>query len=70
MRRAKVRRTTVTSSKFFQGEVMVCSNCGCREQSDPHRSSQWTLVELDGRPIYICPKCFGNDPKYQCPGAL
>ncbi len=58
MRRFGVKKTR--KSKFFQGEMMTCRNCGRQEKSDKHVSSQWTVVELDGRALYFCPWCFGN----------
>jgi uncharacterized protein CbrC (UPF0167 family) len=47
-------------SKFFQGEMMICVHCGRKQKSDPNVSSEWTVVELDGRALYFCPWCFGN----------
>lgn len=54
------RRRTTSKSKFFQGEVMTCKNCGRQQKSDKHVESQWTVVEVDGRALYFCPWCFGN----------
>jgi len=49
------------TSKFFQGEMMTCKGCGKQQKSDPHISSEWTLIELDGQVYgYFCPVCFGN----------
>lgn len=59
MRRAK-KVKHVTTSKLFQGETMVCVNCGRIQKSDPHVSSQWTVVEVDDKALYFCPWCFGN----------
>lgn len=56
MKHASVKH--VTKSKYFQGEVMVCKNCSRMEKSDPHVSSDWTVVELDGIAFYYCPVCF------------
>jgi hypothetical protein len=49
-------------SKFFQGELMECSNCGRLEKSDPNVQSNWTVIEIPETPIvkYFCPDCFGN----------
>ena len=43
---------------LFQGEVMHCDKCGWKYKSDPKVESQWTVVEVDGKLIYICPHCF------------
>lgn len=64
MKRAKVRHKKATSSKFFQGELMTCDHCGRQQQSNPHVSSEWTVAEVDGVPLYFCPACFGNIPDY------
>lgn len=56
----KVKQKPVEESKFFRGEMMLCHECGKLEKSNPHVSSNWTVVEIDGTAIYICPKCFGN----------
>jgi hypothetical protein len=45
---------------LFQGEMMICKNCGRMQKSDPAVSSQWTAVVVDGKVIYFCPACFGN----------
>ena len=59
-RKLKRKTITVEESKFFIGEMMTCGGCGKVEKSDPHVESNWTVVELDGKPIYFCPVCFGN----------
>lgn len=59
----KIRKRTVTKSKYFQGEMMICAICGVREKSNPHVSSQWTVIEMDGHGVYVCPECFGNAVK-------
>jgi hypothetical protein len=51
-------------SKFFQGEVMTCDKCKRSEKSDTARQSGWTVIEIEGEAIYICPACFGNIPDY------
>lgn len=50
----------VTSSKYFQGEMMTCASCGRQQKSDPHVESNWTVIVADGKPIYVCPVCFGT----------
>lgn len=57
----KLRRIPGRRSRFFQGEIMVCANCGRCVQSDPKIESGWTVLEIDQlEPIYICPACFGS----------
>lgn len=45
---------------MFTGEMMICSICKKKEQSDPNVESGWTLIELDGYRFYVCPKHLGN----------
>lgn len=49
----------VSESKFFRGEMMICHKCGKQQRSNPRKSSDWTVVEMDGTAIYYCPACFG-----------
>jgi hypothetical protein len=59
-------RVNQPTSKFFQGEIMTCKNCGKQQKSDPHISSDWTAIELDGKLYgYFCPHCFGNAQESQ-----
>jgi hypothetical protein len=51
-------------NKFFMGEMTICYNCDTKVKSNPRVVSQWTIVEANGKPLYVCPKCFGNNPKY------
>ena len=49
---------------MFQGEKMQCENCKRCHTSKPNVSSQWTVLEVDGRYHYVCPQCFGNLKHY------
>lgn len=60
MKRFKIRREK--PKKYFVGEEMTCIRCGRVEKSDPYVSSDWTVIELEGKPLYVCPQCFGNRP--------
>jgi hypothetical protein len=51
-------RITVHESRFFRGELMTCAICGKQEQSDPEVSSNWTVIEWEGLPFYVCPDHF------------
>ena len=42
------------STKYFQGEDMVCQLCWKVERSDPDRDTQWRCIEADGEPYYFC----------------
>lgn len=58
----KINRVTISGaeSKYFRGEMMICHKCGKQQRSNIKKESQWTVVEVDGRPLYYCPVCFGN----------
>lgn len=56
-----IRRISVEESKYFTGEMMTCAICGKQQRSNPKKSSQWTVIEANGKPMYVCPKCFGNE---------
>lgn len=60
MRREKVKKQSASESKYFRGEVMICEICGTRERSNPHVSSNWNVIEMDGHAFYVCPSCFGK----------
>lgn len=71
MKRAGRRswRVNKPKSKLFQGELMTCKNCGRQQKSDPHVSSEWTAIELEGEFYgYFCPDCFGNADMTHQPG--
>jgi hypothetical protein len=53
----RVRRMRGENSKYFRGEIMTCFMCGKQEKSNLHYSSQWTVIEADGTPYYICNVC-------------
>jgi len=57
----KINRITISGeeSKYFRGEMMVCFKCGKQQRSNPKKSSDWTVIEADGKPLYCCPVCFG-----------
>lgn len=57
----RVRRITVDQSKYFRGEKMTCAICGKQKRSNPQLSSNWRLVEVDGKPYYVCTKHFPPD---------
>jgi hypothetical protein len=48
-------------TQAFTGEVMRCIHCGAEQKSDPARSSDWRMLELDGERFYVCPKEFPAD---------
>jgi hypothetical protein len=43
------------SSKYFRGERMTCTFCGATRYSDPGVELGWRVVEVNGRPRYVCP---------------
>jgi hypothetical protein len=53
----RIRRMRGENSKYFRGETMHCFMCGKTEENNLHYSSQWTVVEADGTPYYICNVC-------------
>lgn len=53
--------TWYDEAKFFQGEMMTCGICEKQEQSDPNKSLNWRVIELDGKAHYVCPKHFPPD---------
>lgn len=51
---------------IFQGELMVCVQCGLQQRSHPEIQSGWYKVVADGVPSNLCPKCMGAPaPKCQ-----
>lgn len=59
-RKLEARKIHVSESKYFIGEMMICDRCGKQQRSNPKKSSNWTVIEMDGKAIYVCPQCFGN----------
>lgn len=49
----------------FQGEMMVCYDCGKKQWSNPHVESNWTAIDIDDERIFICPKCWGKMNGYR-----
>ncbi len=49
------------AAKYFQGEQMTCTLCGCTQTSDRHVESNWRVIEADGKPYYFCPREFPPD---------
>jgi hypothetical protein len=56
----KIRHQTISGdqSKFFRGEKMTCCMCVAVKKSSLDRSSNWTVIDVDGRPFYVCDLCF------------
>jgi len=56
----KIRKQVMRGdeSKFFRGEMMHCCMCKTDKQSDPDKSSNWTLLEIDEHTFYVCDHCF------------
>ncbi len=40
---------------YFMGMDMLCCMCGKLQKSHPRIVSKWTVVEVDGKPFYVCP---------------
>lgn len=45
----------------FMGETMTCCMCSKQQTSDPAVESNWRMVEVDGKPYYVCTDHFPAD---------
>jgi len=50
-----IQRVQADTQRFFMGETATCVMCGKTHKFHPRISSNWTVVEVDGKPYYVCP---------------
>lgn len=60
---ADVELEVLTDKSPFQGEEMQCCMCSKKQMSDPNVESNWTLIQLDGFAVYVCPACLQDSPQ-------
>ena len=52
---------------MFQQEVMICTQCGCKQEADPRIESGWySFLAEKSLKKYYCPPCLGNFKTPRC----
>lgn len=62
MKRFNKKRILTNGAKVpglpFMGELMECTVCHQKKMSDPKKTSNWTMVQVDEQKFYYCPICW------------
>jgi hypothetical protein len=53
--RLPVQRVPVEKSRFMVNETGTCIMCGKVHKFHPRIRSNWTVLEADSKPFYVCP---------------